>query len=349
MSALGLPPALERFRRRAGLTAGVSIALAAASVMTVIAECIRWYWCDESPGRLSTVVPAALTAGVAAMAVAWMRRPPLRDVARTIDARLSLQAAVVTAFQCRDEHDVFAVRTVARAMQVLSSSRPADVYPWHLSRTCVALTAPSALVWLALLMAPAPASDAGRAPGRVTRRSPGGVPSQAASSSTQPATSRSAGAPPGTRAATTDASQPDAQPVRATPPSPAPPLAAQAPDGGGETPGNLGQSQATAGRDGTQAPRPSRAEGGGSASLTARDAPGRSGTGATAPGGGRTGAGTGYPVTNVATERARPDGESSTVRQLSTTDEQALALDRVPMHRRTYVQRYLASLRLGQE
>lgn len=349
MSTPGLEAALERFRRHAGLSAGASAALAAASATAVVTECIRWYWFTPGPGRFSTVVPAALTAGVITVAAAWLRRPSPREVARTIDATLSLQAAIVTAYQCRDERDVFAVRTVTRAAEALSASRPADVYPWRLSRTTLGLIGVSVAGWLVLLMSSGWRSDTTRPSGGVAGSSPAGVPGRATPSTARPGAPRSSERTSPESGPATGAGRATPEHARATP-SPPPrttPDAAQAPEGGGRTPDQQGDmampSRSTADASGTDAARAVADGARRPASLSSRDAPGQPGRGTAAPGGGRPG--TGGRATSPSSGRTGANRDGTTTGQPSAADEQALALERVPMSRRTYVQHYLESLR----
>lgn len=335
-----LLPALNRFRSRAALTAQLGITLPVACVSWGVVDLARVLALDPAPGRRALTLPLALAIAAAVALVTWMRRPEVAQVARVVDDRLGLRAAVVTALQFHGESDPFAVHTVDRAVDGLRRAQPGDVYPWTLPRSGQVLVLAGLLASTGAI-ALHPRAESGLAGTAAT--GPGGTP---AGRSARPGNAATASRP---NQAGTAEPAPDAvsssgarQPAPATPdqrnPQPPEPTSAAAvpaapaatgagsPTGAPHEPG----TQATSTSPGAGARAPETA-------LTA----GGQGSGPTqAPGGGRTGgrdrgsnptrAGD-EPATGATTSGAAPD-------------EHALSLERVPMSRRTYVQRYLHSL-----
>lgn len=348
MSAVALLVGLERFRRRAGLTAGVPAGIAAAGLTVAVAEIVHALGLAAGPVRPLVVIPAALAAGVAACTLGWLRRPPLRDIARTIDSRLGLQAVVVTALQCRDEPDVFAARTVARAAEALTSAKPGSVYPWRISRTTGALTAAPLAIALVLLTSPdrAPAGNgldggSGSLAGGMPRRgAPAGASrtSRPASALSEPVATAGAESRAGSRSAPRT-NRPGEGPTGrgdSTPPEPqsrnaaTPPAPARTPSSG----------------PGRGAAQPAGAPDDGAGALTSDGNSGQPGLGAAAPGGGRAG---GSSLAAAGTTGDTRGSRATAPPPAGGAEELAQALVRVPMNRRTFVQRYLQSLRRERE
>lgn len=336
-----LLPALERFRVRAGLTALVRATTPAACLTWGGAEAARVLIFDAPPSREVFTLPATLAVSLVAALVVWLRRPGLSEVARAVDARLGLQAAVVTALQFHADGDPFAVHTVDLAVDRLRGADPGRVYAWTLPRLAQAivvaglLAGASALFWHPRTAEDREGSvDPDRAvtAGAATPRA--GVTSPATRAQSPRATPidepRPSGRPltsPDTRA--TQAELSTRPTVTAAPPSVSP-AAASTVDPSAHPSGDQPQAFST----GRTSKAPSAGTG-----LTGRDGGEGAGQGRTdAPGGGKAGGRGG---------RQAPSAEGQPTAGSSATaapDEHAVSLERVPMSRRTYVQRYLHSL-----
>jgi hypothetical protein len=302
---------VERLRTRAGLTRVVALVVPAAGLAIGLAELLRVFALDGTLTRAALTIPAAVLIVAAAAGFAWRLRPAMTDVARDADRRLGLQASVVTAWQFRDAADAFAARTRARALDGLRAVEPGAVYPWRLSRAGVACLAIGVVASLGVAVRPG-----ANAPSRRTAATAGAAGRLTLPGTPDTATDRSAASPA--------APAPQTPPQQQTPPSPVPEAAPQ-PNGDGDRTPPAPARAAT--------PQPDPGEPG---ALTTAQRQGRSGV--AAPGGGRTG-GTGAATPGGLADSGPPPVASAS----ATTVARAPGLERVPMHRRAYVRRYLLS------
>lgn len=122
---------LERFRRRAWLTtarryAVLTCGMAGGCVaLSVFVGAIT----PEATTVALSVGGGAACAVAVASGIAWLRRPTLACVARTVDSRLHLQNRLSSALQFQDHDDPFAQRVVQDAMFHASAVRTRDAYP----------------------------------------------------------------------------------------------------------------------------------------------------------------------------------------------------------------------------
>jgi len=344
-----LAAALTQLQHRAVVVGAVRYAIGTVGITVGVAALAVWLRTDvpEWAGRPSMGLPVGLlvTALVGAAAVAlvtaWLTRPALPEVARTLDRRLRLDDRLVTALQFTAADDAFAHRVVVDALSHVVRVRAADAYPLRVPRMLWTAALATALVPLALLITTTPSPSTSLGAGSVTggggasalATRPGGVrreAREAAGNPTGPAAVVAAGATPeAIRQQDTEASASSPDVRRQAPDAPSVSQAA-AP---------LTPSITSAANRG-----PAGSAGAGGAGATPV---GGAASGAGTRGRDRQGAGGGtmgdQPYADAEPSRAASDAVESRARWAA--GERALLRDHIPPGRRESVRRYFAAIR----
>jgi hypothetical protein len=121
-----LTEALAPFRRRLFLGVALSIVPWATAMTVVMAAGVALG--PTSTGSRGVLLVLAVAVGAAAgLAVAAVRRPSMRDVARIVDARLRLHNRTTTALELTHRVDVMSTLVVHDAVTQLGMRRPGEI------------------------------------------------------------------------------------------------------------------------------------------------------------------------------------------------------------------------------